>query len=117
MPARTIDLRLTGMTCAACAARIEKVLNRAPGVRAAVNLATETAHVEFDGDKATPETLIEVVRGAGGNGSPPSPFSAQPEHEAAIEQRYRRDLARFAVAAPDCAVRRPDDLMAFGRTI
>ena len=40
--------QLTGMTCAACAARIEKVLNRTAGVRAAVNFATETAHVEFD---------------------------------------------------------------------
>ena len=54
MTARTIDLQLTGMTCAACAARIEKVLNRAPGVRAAVNFATETAHVEYEPDKATP---------------------------------------------------------------
>ena len=42
------------MTCAACAARIEKVLNRVDGVHAEVNFATETAHVEFDGAKATP---------------------------------------------------------------
>ena len=48
MTPQTIDLELTGMTCAACAARIEKVLNRADGVRAAVNFANETAHVEFD---------------------------------------------------------------------
>jgi Cu+-exporting ATPase len=36
-----VDLALEGMTCAACAARIEKVLNRLPGVQASVNFATE----------------------------------------------------------------------------
>ena len=40
MTTRAVDLRLTGMTCAACAARIEKVLNRAEGVRA------EVAHLD-----------------------------------------------------------------------
>ena len=40
-PERTVDLALEGMTCVACAARIEKVLNRLPGVSAAVNFATE----------------------------------------------------------------------------
>ena len=54
METRAVDLQLTGMTCAACAARIEKVLNRAEGVDAAVNFATETAHVVFDPGKATP---------------------------------------------------------------
>ena len=43
-----VELGLTGMTCAACAARIEKVLNRVPGVHAAVNFATEIATVGFD---------------------------------------------------------------------
>ena len=38
---RHVDLTLDGMTCAACAARIETTLNRVPGVAAAVNLATE----------------------------------------------------------------------------
>ena len=41
----TIDLPITGMTCAACAARIEKTLNRLPDVKAAVNFATEKAHI------------------------------------------------------------------------
>ena len=44
-----IDLAVTGMTCASCAARIEKKLNRVPGVVATVNYATETAHVERTG--------------------------------------------------------------------
>ncbi|CAG7649731.1 Copper-exporting P-type ATPase [Paenibacillus solanacearum] len=44
-----VELRLTGMTCAACAARIEKGLNKLPGVsKASVNFALETAHVEYN---------------------------------------------------------------------
>jgi Cu+-exporting ATPase len=100
MEARALDLQLTGMTCAACAARIEKVLNRADGVRAAVNFATETAHVEFDADKATPQTLIEAVRKAGYDAAPAVDPFAQPEHDAQKEAlRFRREFSRFAVAA------------------
>ena len=51
METEAVDLQLTGMTCAACAARIEKVLNRVDGVRAEVNFATESAHVVFDGEQ------------------------------------------------------------------
>ncbi|CAI9121580.1 heavy metal translocating P-type ATPase [Brytella acorum] len=47
VPEETVDLDLTGMSCAACATRIEKVLNRMPMTRASVNFATETAHVAF----------------------------------------------------------------------
>ena len=43
-----VELGLTGMTCAACAARIEKTLNKLPGVAANVNFATESASVGFD---------------------------------------------------------------------
>ena len=60
-----IELGLTGMTCAACAARIEKTLNRVPGVAANVNFAAETASVGFDPARATPEALIAAVARAG----------------------------------------------------
>ena len=60
-----VELGLTGMTCAACAARIEKVLNRMPGVHAAVNFATETAGVTFDPATAGPAQLIAAVERAG----------------------------------------------------
>jgi len=53
-PQDHVELGLTGMTCAACAARIEKVLNRVPGVHAAVNFATEIATVGFDSAIVTP---------------------------------------------------------------
>jgi Cu+-exporting ATPase len=63
-PAR-VDLALEGMTCAACAARIEKVLNRMPGTQAAVNFATETAVVRHDPATAPVDALIAAVQRAG----------------------------------------------------
>jgi Cu+-exporting ATPase len=53
------------MTCAACAARVERRLNRLDGVSASVNLATETATVELDPDAIAPEELVAAVEAAG----------------------------------------------------
>ena len=100
MPPRVVDLQLHGMTCAACAARIEKVLNRTDGVRAAVNFATETARVEFDPAKSSPPALIDAIRNAGYDAEPAVDPFAQPEHDARVEaRRYRAELAKFSVAA------------------
>ena len=63
--ADSVELALEGMTCAACAARIEKSLNRLGGVRANVNFAAETAHVAFPQGEVTVEALIDTVRRAG----------------------------------------------------
>ncbi len=99
MTQRTIDLTLTGMTCAACAARIEKVLNRADGVEAAVNFATESARVRFDPEKTDPKHLIEAVRKAGYDAAPAVDPFALPAHEARTQQRIQNvDFARFAIA-------------------
>jgi len=59
-----LDLQVTGMTCASCAARIEKKLNKVPGVVATVNYATETAHVESPAGVSL-EQLVAVVEAAG----------------------------------------------------
>ena len=59
-----IDLSISGMTCSSCVATVERSLNKVPGARATVNLATETAHIlvpEGTGSK----TLIEAVSKAG----------------------------------------------------
>lgn len=57
---------VSGMSCAACAARVEKVLNACEGVKmAGVNFAASTANVEYDSDLCTPETLRQIVRDAG----------------------------------------------------
>ncbi|GIQ69152.1 Cu(2+)-exporting ATPase [Xylanibacillus composti] len=55
----SVELQITGMTCAACANRIEKGLNKLPGVsRATVNFALETAHVEY----ASPELSVQDIQ-------------------------------------------------------
>jgi len=65
------DLVIGGMTCASCAARIEKKLNSFDGVTATVNFATETAHVTFPA-AVSPGDLIPVVEQAGYTASLPS---------------------------------------------
>jgi Cu+-exporting ATPase len=64
-PRGILDVPIEGMTCAACAARIEKTLNRIPAVQAAVNFATERARVEFDPASVSAEQLLETIRGTG----------------------------------------------------
>ncbi|MDT8363890.1 MAG: heavy metal translocating P-type ATPase [Nitrosomonas sp.] len=62
---RKLELPITGMTCAACATRIEKTLNKLPGVHAAVNFASEKAMVEFDVNLTHPEDLSHSIEKAG----------------------------------------------------
>ncbi len=68
-----IDLEVEGMTCAACAARIEKKLNRLDGVTATVNYATEKASVRFDGDRLSPSDLISTIESIGYGAHVPEP--------------------------------------------
>jgi Cu+-exporting ATPase len=63
-PARTVELSIGGMTCASCAARIEKTLNKIDGVAATVNLATEKARVVLT-DPVTLEDLIATIEATG----------------------------------------------------
>jgi Cu+-exporting ATPase len=60
-----IELPITGMTCASCANRIERRLNKLDGVTATVNYATEKARVDFDPGAVAPEQLVEAVQAAG----------------------------------------------------
>lgn len=60
----TFDLAIGGMTCASCATRVEKRLNRIPGVEASVNLATERAHVVLP-EELTVEDAIHAVEASG----------------------------------------------------
>lgn len=61
---RQINLSITGMTCSSCVGSIEKALNKIPGVRAAVNLAMESAHV-IAPLNISEEDLIAAVHSAG----------------------------------------------------
>ncbi len=95
-----IDLGLTGMTCAACAARIEKVLNRVAGVHAAVNFATETAQVDFDPAQTNAEQLIAAVARAGYGAAQRSDPEADRRADEARKAAEFADLKReFIVAA------------------
>ena len=60
-----VSLDVGGMTCASCAMRVEKRLNKLPGVQATVNYATEMATVEFDAGSLTMADLVAAVEGAG----------------------------------------------------
>src|ERR1044072_8583650 len=83
----SISLGVTGMTCAACATRIEKVLRRVPGVAAAnVNLATEIARVDGDG-RVTP-AAIEAAIAKAGYGTRPADHGGAAEDEG----KLRREL-------------------------
>ena len=63
-PAR-VTLDVEGMTCAACAARIERRLNKLDSVAASVNYATEAASVSFDPTRVSVEQLLDTVEAAG----------------------------------------------------
>ena len=67
-----IDLDVQGMTCASCAARIEKKLNRMPGVVASVNYATEKAHVELP-EGVTAAEAIATIEQTGYGATLPAP--------------------------------------------
>jgi Cu+-exporting ATPase len=68
----TVQLQIGGMTCASCAARVEKKLNRMPGVEASVNYATETASVSLP-DELTVADAIATVERTGYTAAEPEP--------------------------------------------
>ncbi|WP_300709635.1 heavy metal translocating P-type ATPase [Limnohabitans sp.] len=62
----TIDIGIGGMTCASCVARVEKALNKMPGVESAtVNLATESARIVVQSAQVTDARLRRAIRDAG----------------------------------------------------
>ncbi|MEU6233861.1 heavy metal translocating P-type ATPase, partial [Kitasatospora sp. NPDC047058] len=77
-----VELSIGGMTCAACAARIEKKLNRMDGVEATVNYATEKARVDF-GPGVSVADLIATVENTGYTAELPPPPAAAPGAPAA----------------------------------
>ncbi len=85
--AAEVDLEIEGMTCASCALRIEKKLNRVPGVTATVNYATEKAHVVLPPDVSV-EEAIAVVEATGYRAHPPKPIHAPAETESAADGNH-----------------------------
>ncbi len=94
----SLQLPITGMTCASCAARVEKRLNGLDGVEASVNYATETATVTFDPARVPPERLVEAVEEAGYGARLPTPQAA-PAPEPAEADPAASLRTRFLVSA------------------
>ncbi|QIV83494.1 heavy metal translocating P-type ATPase [Mycolicibacterium frederiksbergense] len=98
----TLTLDVGGMTCASCAARIEKRLNRIDGVQASVNFATEQARVDFP-DSVSPEELVAAVEATGYTAAlPPENDTAPAESEEPDESApwRQRLLISAALALP-----------------
>ncbi|WP_328632753.1 heavy metal translocating P-type ATPase [Streptomyces sp. NBC_00356] len=95
-PPAQVELAIGGMTCASCAARIEKKLNRMDGVEATVNYATEKAKVSFDGGIEVAD-LIATVEATGYTAQEPAPPA--PAQEAADEGDELRPLRQRLITA------------------
>jgi len=91
-------LALTGMTCASCAARIERSLNKLEGVEATVNYAMETATIEFDPALIAPEQLVGAVERVG--------YHAEPAHRRVRDHAAppARLLVALALTVPVAAI-------------
>ncbi len=95
-PDSSTELDITGMTCAACANRIERKLNKVPGVVATVNYATEKAKVTHGSDVAARD-LVTVVESAGYGARLPAPPAAAGD-EQVVDDPTRRLRERLLVS-------------------
>ena len=89
-----VDLEISGMTCAACASRIERRLNKLEGVEASVNYATDRAAVRFDPGRVALEDLIQAVEATGYGAALPSA-----DEGSSADGSSRRLRLRLIVAA------------------
>ena len=98
VPVQTLDLAISGMTCAACSSRLERVLNQLPSVEARVNLATEKARLRYTPGQASPDDLVAAVARAGFSATPITETS-RAEEKARKAAEYRKELHVFVIAA------------------
>src|SRR4051794_36221263 len=94
-----VELPITGMTCASCANRIERKLNKLDGVSASVNYATEKATVDFDASAVDTDQLIATVRAAGYEAALPAAAATTGDDDAEVDETapLRRRLIVSAV--------------------
>ena len=91
-----VRLEIDGMTCAACASRIERKLNKLAGVDAAVNYATEEAAITFDPGRVKLADLVASVEATGYGASLPT---ADADRAGSAERASRRLRSRLLLAA------------------
>ncbi|HET6837041.1 MAG TPA: cation transporter, partial [Gemmatimonadales bacterium] len=99
----TATVPVSGMTCAACSARVQRALERVPGVSAAnVNLMTGSATVEFDAETVAPDQLVAAIRATGYGAELPVPDEAAEEvlqeHDKVQAAELRRLRWKVAVS-------------------
>jgi len=109
MAQQAVDLQIGGMTCASCAARIEKKLNRMPGVQASVNYATEKAHVVLP-EGTDVDAAIATVEATGYTArlpepprppdQPSGPGVAELEQDAEVASLRRRLIISAVLTVP-----------------
>jgi Cu+-exporting ATPase len=104
-----VELPITGMTCASCANRIERRLNKLNGVSATVNYATEKATVAFDAAAVAPEQLVAAVQAAGYQATLPGPqpqrsTGEEPDEVDPTAQLRERLLVSLALMVPVLAM-------------
>jgi Cu+-exporting ATPase len=97
--AQTLELSISGMTCAACAASVERALERVDGVEAHVNLATERAAISYDAALAGPDDLVAAVESIG--------YGASLRPVEAREERPWRLIVAAVLTAPLVALMLP----------
>ncbi|MFB8777228.1 heavy metal translocating P-type ATPase [Streptomyces broussonetiae] len=101
-----VELAIGGMTCASCAARIEKKLNRMDGVTATVNYATEKAKVAYPPEVSVPD-LIATVEATGYTAREPAPPAAEPpgaEERDELKPLRERLVTAVVLAVPVIAM-------------
>lgn len=99
----SITLNVDGMTCAACQSRVQRALERAPGVTSAsVNLMMANAAVRYDPDQITAEALLSVIRSTGYDGRMPVAGRSAQEEQGALDQTQQAEyqvLRRKAIVS------------------
>ncbi|MCP5277159.1 MAG: copper-translocating P-type ATPase [Thiobacillus sp.] len=98
VPDQSLDMQITGMTCAACASRVEAALNKLEGVDARLNLSSERARVRYTPGLASPESLIRAVEKSG-YGAIPITEASRNEEKARKEAEYTREVRIFTFSA------------------
>ena len=100
-----LELPVEGMTCASCANRIERRLNRLDGVEATVNYATEKAAVRYDPAQVSPDDLLGAVQAAGYRATLPAAPAGEGAASAVLEEEDpARDLRLRLLAAAALSV-------------
>jgi Cu+-exporting ATPase len=101
---QSCDIPVSGMTCAACSARVQRALEKAPGVTSAnVNLMTGTATVTYDAAATSPDRLVSTIRDTGYGAEPPRTDAGAEERmadrDAARDAEVRELRRKFVVSA------------------